>query len=249
MLESSDNFRDMRKYIFKTVSAGLVAIFMLTTGAIAAETDKQAELYERARRYYFDQKFAVADALLSKILEQRPDHGAALSLKGDIALYQKKYDRALQAYRMAAEIAEHPAHEFYRIGQVQIEKGDATAAREAFLKSYAIDSQLKINLFQAGYVYLTLDRDKEKTIEYWQKFVDEAPEDAQRENVIKALALLKNPDFILPAADSNISLEEALLLGGKQVEASKAEVKDSQAGLEEAKTSNETEGLLEDNEL
>jgi hypothetical protein len=99
---------------------------------------------------------------------------------------------------------------------------------------------------------LIFKRDKEKTIEHWKHFLKETPKDVQYNQIKKAIALLEQDDFVLPDISSDVSLEEALMLGGKTLEAEIPETRDQTADHEGQKTQNSTEGLLDsvdENEL
>jgi tetratricopeptide (TPR) repeat protein len=115
-----------------------------------------------------------------------------------------------------------------------------------FLSAYSIDPSYKPSLYQIGYVYLIYKRDKLKAIEYWKKFIAEAPDDAQYEQVKKAIAMLEDTSCVLPPEESGISMEEALMNCGNLVNPDFAKTHDSGAGSEKQKTNNDTEGLLND---
>jgi hypothetical protein len=101
-------------------------------------------------------------------------------------------------------------------------------------------------LYQIGYVFLIFKRDKYKTIDFWKKFINEAPGDYQYESVKKAIAMLEDSSCVIPPEDSGISMEEILMNCGSLVQPDFAKTRDNAAGLEKEKTNNDTEGLLND---
>ena len=224
-------------------------LLMLLFPALAfgeTDLDKVDRLYNKAEKYYSTKKFEISSKFLLRVLEIQPDHSRSLSLLGDIYLQREKYDQAESYFLQASEVSDKPAKEFFRLGQVQTLKKNAEKAQEYFGKCYKSDAQMKKCLFQRGYVALTLERDKARTIEFWEKFLKETPLDRQYDKIKQVLTLLKDPGFELPPLDSEISLEEALMLGGKSVKAQEAGTTDIEAGNEKAKTNNQTEGLLDD---
>ena len=214
--------------------------------ALETESDKN---FKKGQRYFFEKKYSISKQFLEKVLQQKPDHGKSLSLLGDIYLLESNYDQAGNYYRQALEVSSKPAVEHYRLGQIHTRNDKAAEAIKNYQSAYQLDASMKQCLFQLGYVYLVLERNKNKTIENWQAFVEAAPDDAQAEKIKQILELLKKDDFKLPPRGSDIPLAEALLLGGKTITAEASKAKDKEAGHNKAKTQNKTEGLLDDAEL
>lgn len=214
----------------------------------ARNSTKSANL-KRAEKLFFSKKYETSAALLRKIIEEEPENGRANSLLGDVYYLQGQHEKALSHLLRASELNDNKAPDLFRLGQVYEKLRRPKEAVRSYLKAYEHDESLKEALFQAGFVYLSLERNKKKTIEYWQRFVDEAVTDPQREKVITVLKFLNDPNFVLPDKDSPISLEEALMLGGQ---AGNGEVKsgeDKGAGYEKEKEKNDSKELLDDDKL
>jgi len=204
---------------------------------------------KRAEKLYFSRKYETAAALLRKITDEEPENGRANSLLGDVYYLQGQYDKALSHLLRAAELNDQKAPDYFRLGQTYEKLNKPKEAVRAYQKAYESDEAMKEALFQIGFVYLSLERNKKKTIEFWQRFVDEAVTDPQREKVITVLKFLNDPNFVLPDKNSPISLEEALMLGGG---AGNGEVKtgeDKAAGHEKEKEKNDSKELLDDDKL
>ena len=92
-------------------------------------------------------------------------------------------------------------------------------------------------------------RDKEKTISSWETFIKKAPEDPQYENIRRVIELLKDPDFKIPPAGSEISIEEALHLGGATLKKMERTAKDKKAGHEDKKTKRKLEDIYLDEDI
>lgn len=210
---------------------------------------KESELFKRAEKYYFQKKYEISLKLFEKILEETPDHARALSYSGDIYLIKKEYDKALSQYRQSVELVDNPAEEYFRIAQVYSAKKEYEKAKENYRKAYSLDPSITASLFQLGYLALIYDRDKVNTIKYWEDFVLRTPDDSQNEKIRKVIALLKDPNFKIPPKGSDISLEEALILGGRTSKEDEVNMEEKTTGHEKAVISNDSKGLLDDEDL
>lgn len=204
---------------------------------------------KRAEKLFFAKKYETAATLLRKIVEDEPENGRANSLLGDVYYLQGQYDKAISHLLRASELNEHKAADLFRLGQTYEKMKKPKEAIRTFLKAYEADENMKECLFMTGFVYLSHERNKKKTIEYWQRFVDEAVSDPQREKVATVLRFLNDPNFVLPDKNSPISLEEALMLGGTGAGAETKTGEDKGAGHEKAKEKNDGKELLDDDKL
>ncbi|MBS0616880.1 MAG: CDC27 family protein [Spirochaetes bacterium] len=211
-------------------------------------TPKSAAL-KRAERLFFSKKYETAAALLRKIVDDEPENGRANSLLGDVYYLQGQYEKAVSHLLRAVELNENKALDYFRLGQTYTKLKKSKAAISAFLKAYEADDAMKTALFHTGFVYLSLERNKQKTIDYWQRFVDEAHNDPQREKVVTVLKFLRDPNFVLPDKNSPISLEEALMIGGTGNGGETKTGEDKGAGYEKAKEKNDSKELLDDDKL
>lgn len=219
-----------------------------TTSAPQPTRPAKSAALKRAEKLYFAKKYETAAALLRKIVDDEPENGRANSLLGDVYYLQGQYEKAISHLTRASELNEYKAPDFFRLGQTYEKMKKPKESIRAFLKAYEADDNMKESLFMTGFVYLSHERNKKKTIEYWQKFVDEAVSDPQREKVATVLKFLNNPNFVLPDKNSPISLEEALMLGGVSGSETKTG-EDKGAGHEKEKEKNDGKELLDDDKL
>lgn len=219
-----------------------------TPKAATAAKPKSASL-KRAEKLFFAKKYETAATLLRKVIEDEPENGRANSLLGDVYYFQGHYDKAVSHLMRAAELNENKAPDLFRLGQTYEKMRKSKEAIRAYLKAYENDDAMKEALFQTGFVYLSHERNKQKTIEYWQRFVDEALNDPQREKVATVLKFLNDPNFVLPDKSSPISLEEALMLGGAGANGETKTGEDKGAGYEKEKEKNDGKELLDDDKL
>lgn len=220
----------------------------LKPAAAAPARPKSANM-KRAEKLFFAKKYETAAALLRKITEDEPENGRANSLLGDVYYLQGQYEKALSHLTRAAELNESKAPDLFRLGQTYERMKRSKEAIRSYLKAYENDDTMKEALFQTGFVYLSHERNKKKTIEYWQRFVDEALGDPQREKVATVLKFLNDPNFVLPDKNSPISLEEALMLGGAGKNGETKTGEDKGAGYEKEKEKNDGKELLDDDKL
>ncbi len=210
---------------------------------------KKENLFDRATKYYFQKKFAMAEILLQETIKKNPENSLAYSYLGDIYLSKKKYDGALNLYNKATELDPTSAENYFRMGQVYYYKKIGNLSVENFQKALLKDNKLKIAYYQIGLAYLVLLRDKEKTIESWEQFLRAAPEDPQYDKIRRVLELLKDPNFKIPPPGSDISIEEALLLGGSTLDKKDHRAKNRKEGHEKKKSKTKIEDIYIDDDL
>lgn len=228
---------------------GAIVFLSVTIATSHAAKKDEDTPFKKGVKYFYQQKFEIAELLFQEELKNNPENALAYSYLGDIFLYKKRYDGALQLYIKAMELNPKSAEDSFRIGQVYYYKKQPQEAIEYFKKAFNLNPQLKFAYYHIGLTYLMLLRDKEKTIESWEKFLAIAPEDPQYEKIKRVIELLKDPKFVLPPPGSDVSIEEALHLGGIVLDDVQREAQDKKAGHETKKTKNKLEEIYRDDEL
>ena len=209
----------------------------------------EEDLFKKAEGYFFQNKLEMAELLLQEELKKNPENQKAYSYLGDILLKKGRYDEAMILYKKSLDIKPDNSFEYFRIGQIYYYKKESGPAIENFEKSYKLNPRLKFACFHIGLTYLMLLRDKENTIKYWQIFLDIAPEDPQYEKIRKAIELLRDPNFVIPPAGSDISIEEALQLGGSVLQETDRKANEKKADHEKKKTKQKLEDVYRDDAL
>ncbi|MGL4368315.1 MAG: tetratricopeptide repeat protein [Spirochaetota bacterium] len=234
-------------------TAKALIILLLWTSAAFAQNGAPAETkddgFKKATKYFFQKKYDMAELLLQEELKKNPENGAAYSYLGDIFLQKKQYDAALSLYQKAVELKTDGGEDYFRIGQIYYYKQLADLSIQNFKKAYEMDPKLKISHYQIGLSYLMLVRDKKNVIASWEEYLRLSPEDPQYEKIRRAIELLKDPNFEIPPAGSDISIEEALHLGGAVLQKTEVKAEDTSAGHEKKKTVNKTEDIFRDDTL
>lgn len=230
----------------KYVSITLTLLLSLLLNPLSGKED---EVFIKAQKYFFQKKFEMAEVLLQEVINKDPENSLAYSYLGDIYLKKQLYDGALNLYKKSLDLNPENADNYFRIGQIYYLKKMGAEAVENFNKALTIDSKLKIVYYHIGLAYLMIMRDKEKTIENWEIFIKEVPEDPQYESIKRVIALLRDPNFKIPAADSEISIEEALLLGGATLNTKEREGQNQKADHETKKSKKTIEDIYIDDGL
>ena len=207
------------------------------------------DLFQKATACFFQKKFDMAESLLQQVIEKDPDNAAAYSYLGDIFLVKQRYDGALDLYTKSLQLNPDSGENYFRIGQVYYYKKDGNLALSYFNKAIEKDTQLKFAYYHLGLTYLMLLRDKAGTIRSWETYIAMAPDDPQYDRIKRAIELLKDPNFTLPPPGSDISIEEALLLGGMTIDKTNRQSTDQEAGHESKKTKNKLEDIYRDDDL
>jgi tetratricopeptide (TPR) repeat protein len=189
-------------------------LLALSFAAFPQSGSDAEQTYKKAVKYFFDRKFEMAQILLQESIKKNPENAMAYSYLGDVFLFKKRYDAANSMYKKALDLNPGSAENYFRIGQVHYYRKDGRDAIDNFTRAFDLDSGLKMAQFHIGLAYLMLQRDKEKTIEHWERYIAIAPEDPQYENIRRVIELLRDPNFAIPPVGSEVSIEEALHLGG-----------------------------------
>ncbi|MBN2040611.1 MAG: tetratricopeptide repeat protein [Spirochaetes bacterium] len=227
----------------------IICLIFAASGNAYSKKEKKEETFDKAVKYFYQKKLEMAEILFQEELKKNPENALAYSYLGDIFLSKKRFDGALNLYRKALDINPDNAENYFRIGQIYYYKKNPELAIGNFVKSYKQDPRLTFAYYHIGLSYLMLKRDKDGTIQNWEKFLSIAPEDTQYEKIRRAIELLKDPNFVLPPPGSDISIEEALHLGGSLMSAADRKAKEKKAGHEDKKTKSKMEGIYRDDDL
>ncbi len=227
----------------------LLILFALSFLPLQAEPDKTSDVYKKAVKYFYQRKFEMAEILFQESIKKNPENFKAYCYLGDIFLNKKKFNGALNLYKKAVDLKPGDAGNYFRLGQVYYYKKLGDLAIENFQKALSLDNTLSFVYYHIGLSQLMLKRNKNLTIQNWETFLRLAPEDPQHESIRRVIELLKDPNFKIPPLGSEISIEEALLLGGSTLSNSERKAKEKKAGNEAKKTKKKLEGLYLDDDL
>ena len=224
----------------------IFGLLCISLGNLYAAKPKEDDTFKKAVKYFYQKKLEMAEILLQEEVKKNPENSLAYSYLGDIFFEKKRFDGAMTLYRKSLEIDPKGAENYFRIGQIFYYKKDADNAIDNFKLSYKLDNRIKFAYYHIGLACLMLKRDKNATIDNWEEFLKIAPEDAQYTRIQRAIELLRDPNFVLPPPGSDISIEEALHLGGSLLESVDRKANEQKAGHETKKTKSKLEGIYKD---
>jgi tetratricopeptide (TPR) repeat protein len=222
---------------------------ILPVSLFSQDAKSKDELFQKASANFFKKNFVVAEPLLLRVIEENPANSLAYAYLGDIFLVKKRYNDALDNYKKSLELDPRSGENCFRIGQVYYHKKNGSQSIAYFKKAIEIDSNLKFAYYHVGLAYLMLMRDKNNTIENWESYLKIAPDDPQYDKIKRAITLLRDPNFVIPPANSDITIEEALLLGGLSIDKVEHKTTDQTEGHESKKTKRKLEDLYLDDDL
>lgn len=235
--------------IWAAVIFCIISLSVKESGAQKGKSKEKETAFQKAEKYFYQEKFEMAEVLFQDELKTNPENGRAYSYLGDIYFMKKKYDDALDFYKKSMDLNSGAGEDYFRAGQIYYYKKNPEKAIDYFKESYKRDPGLKFAFYHIGLTYLMLLRDKENTIENWEKFLEIAPEDYQYAKIKRAIELLRDPNFVIPPLGSDISIEEALQLGGTTLQVQDHKADEKKAGHEDKKTKNKFEGIYKDDDL
>lgn len=236
----------MKKKLIMSLISFLISFLCIPS---FSQTNKNEEIFKKASSYFFQKKFEMAEHLLKEVIRDDPENVDAYSYLGDIYLNKKQYDAALNLYLRAVELDPDIAENYFRMGQIHYFKKNPALSIENYDKALTKDNKLKIVYYHKGLTYLMLLRDKTNTISNWETYIRISPEDPQYESIKRIIELLKDPNFKIPPPGSEVSIEEALLLGGETLSRQERDAENKKAGHEKRKSKSELEEIYIDDDL
>lgn len=98
--------------------------------ALAFDPQSEKLQLTLAKAYLHTQQLDQGDAVLESLLQQNPEHKAALELMGELRVYQERYSEALINYKKLSQ--SEPGNETYRLRLIAIydQQGDLIHAME-----------------------------------------------------------------------------------------------------------------------
>lgn len=245
----SSGGRSRRRSFACALIPALLAIVCAGVVPALSQESPGDDLFRKAASFFFQKKFDMAESLLQQVIDREPENALAYSYLGDIFLIKQRYDGALDLYRKSIGLNPDAGDNYFRMGQAYYYKKDGDQAIYYFNKALQADTQLKFAYYHVGLACLMLKRDKACTIQNWETYIGLAPDDPQYDRIKRAIELLKDPNFVLPPPGSDISIEEALLLGGMTIDKTMRQSTDQEAGHESKKTKRKLEDIYMDDEL
>ena len=169
-------------------------ILMTLTAAVFAADDAA---YKKGVQYYLEKKFLLAIGSFKSAIESGYQDAKAYFYLANAYVANQDYEKALDQYKYALEAANNNdllGSVYFNMGYVYDLKKDYKKAIELFNKAYSVNTNLPQTYWLKGNEYYRL-RDKDSTITEWETYLNVQPQGAQSDNIRRALAILKSPDF------------------------------------------------------
>jgi tetratricopeptide (TPR) repeat protein len=173
----------------------LLAWIGVSLTAMSFAADDAAFL--KGKQYYQEKKFLLAIGSLKSAIEGGYQDARAYFYLANAYVANQDYDKALDQYKYALEAANDPvlqASVYFNMGYVNDLKKDYKKAVDLFSKAYTVNTNLHQAYWLKGNDHYRL-RDREGTIAEWENYLTVEPNGKQSDNIRRALAILKSPDF------------------------------------------------------
>ncbi len=206
----------------------LLALWLV---AISAHAENQTKIihnpkYKKAKDYFYQKKFAVAQVFLKDLAQGYPEDAEVATYLADCQMYLQQWEDALLNYQKANDLLKNrdpdrkiKAANYIRMAKIYYLRKRPEQAMAYFELAALTDVSMVHGFYEKGMTALFLMRDKQQAILAWQEFVVQSPKTPFRDQVEMALSLLKNPDVKIPPEGSPLSVEEALKLAGVTIHA------------------------------
>lgn len=168
----------------------LLAFFILCP--LMAESETIQEELRRAEEHFFAGRVHIALKLFERIKERDPENYLATTYSADIYAMEKKYDRAIENYKIALDLSPAPYQELFRLGQVYYLQRKADLARSAFAEALAARPELAECHYYLGLIYLRFDNDKEKARQAFASYLQARPEAKEKSQIESLLGKATN---------------------------------------------------------
>jgi Ca-activated chloride channel family protein len=142
----------MKKHILRPSALGL--FFMLSAVSIVSAQTEHRGLID-GNKYYFNKNYEKATAEYEKVLQQNKSSLKAQYNLGNALFEKKDYDKAIEHYKSAAQLAEDEkdkASAYHNLGNAYFKKEKYEEAVDAYKSSLRVNStdlETKHNLAQA----------------------------------------------------------------------------------------------------
>jgi tetratricopeptide (TPR) repeat protein len=144
------------------------------------------ENFFEGRALLFQKKFPDAARLLETAVRIDPSAGYAYNALGIAYLEQAQYDKAIPAFRDAANRAQHWSYPLHNLALAYMETGDYNAAIRSYKEAIRLAPRFAYLPYNLGFVYQRIGRRKEAEASY-RKAIALAPDSAEPLNAIGAL--------------------------------------------------------------
>ncbi len=153
------------------------------------------ESFKKAEDFFNKGKFEMALLFYNREITENPDNGTAYFHRGKIYFYNKAYTNSLQDFNRAGDLLPKNKNVMFAIANSLAMTGAIDEAIEQNNKILKMDKNFAFSYLNLGNIYLKAKHDKENTISSWETFLNTLPAYEQADDIRKAIAYLKSPEF------------------------------------------------------
>lgn len=173
----------------------VILIFIFSISFLYSEL--KAPEYIEGLNLYREKKFLLAMGKFKKLVDNGIQDDKLFFYLANCYAVIDNYDKALEYLKYANELSKESGFQsivLHNIGYVYYLKKNYTLAIKYYNMAYSINAKLTQTFWFKGMAYFNL-KDKENTINEWEKYLELEPEGKESDNIRKALAILKSKDF------------------------------------------------------
>lgn len=193
----------------------ILLLMLLLLPAVAGGT--VPDTVDKAKGYYFTGKYEIALVTLLRAVQQAPDRSDLYLYIGNIYTHKKRFQQALQFYRIGLDLTRSPGIFLFNMGQANYYSKQYRAALSCFTQA-AVKSNVPPEVhLEMGRTYFQLS-DRTNTVRSWKRYLDRAPRNPQADTLRKAIALLEGGKVMMPADRAKLEQQQAAARKKKQDE-------------------------------
>ncbi len=162
-----------------------------------AENGADDPSYKKGLQFYTEKKFLLAIGSFKKAVDSGLQDPKLYFYLANSYIATEDYDKAIDLYKLDLEMSDLP--EFKAI--VNFDLAYAYYLKKEYLKAidllniaYGLNGNLNQTYWIKGNAFYLL-KDKTNTINEWEKYIERVPNGEESDNIKKALAILKSPNY------------------------------------------------------
>lgn len=177
----------------------IIIVFIFSITLVFAGDDA---FLKKANDYWKEGKSEMAELYYKKSIKNDPENAQAYLQLGKIYYLKSNYEEALKKLKIAHDLDNKSINILFALAEVYRALKDSENALNFFNLIKKIDKKYSYAYLNTGNVYYSMLRDKENTILNWEEFLVLYPDYEQAEDIRRALALLKDPNYVIPSEQS-----------------------------------------------
>lgn len=196
-------------------------LFVIFTMLFFLSSEIYADIYlEKGLSYYKQKKFLMSIGQFRKALKNPKVAFQAHFYLGNCYLKNGNTQKATEHYTEALTLTSNKDFQsqiLLNLGQAKHLEKDFESAISTYQQAYSLNPDLTQTFWLEGMAYYSMHQ-KNKVIQTWENYLTLSPSGKQSDNIRKALAILKQTNFIFPdLAKSENANQNPTNANGKKV--------------------------------